>query len=102
MVKDDSVSHNVNHSQRERENAVKSKGSVKSPRAVNVKSRNEETRTSNPGRKTVKSPGMKVAGATSRNSDQLKKSIKSQNRPSTGRISLVSGSSKTKIGKVDE
>lgn len=92
MVKDESMSR----SHQARENAVKSKESVKSPRAVNV------NRTSNPGRKTVKSPGIKVAVATSRNSDQLKKSVKSQNRPSTGRISLVSGSSKSKLGKVDE
>ena len=92
MVKDESMGER----QKEREQAVKSKASVKSPRAVNV------NRTSNPGRKTVKSPGMKAPEATSRNSEQLKKSIKSQNRPSTARISLLSASSKSKTGKVDE
>ena len=63
MVKDESYSNNTAERQKEREQAVKSKASVKSPRAVNV------NRTSNPGRKTltVKSPGMKVPEATSRN-----------------------------------
>jgi hypothetical protein len=58
MMKDESVTE-----KKERENAVKSKGSVKSPRGVNV------NRTSNPGRKTIKSPGIKVAVTNSRNSD---------------------------------
>ena len=67
MVKDEShtVTQYTAERQKEREQVVKSKASVKSPRAVNV------NRTSNPGRKTltVKSPGMKVPEATSRNSE---------------------------------